>query len=86
MLRLAADEDPLEIKPEARNLAERVSMVTSRLEKGTFTSGSDHKMVTKLYVGYVKRIASQLQTTLALAGAEESDGASSSSTAKMQRA
>ena len=71
MLRLAADKDPLEIKPEATTLADRVSIVKSRLKKGTFTSESDHEMVTKLYVDYVKRIASQLQATLALAGAED---------------
>ena len=71
MLCLAADEDPVEIKPEAGNLADRVSMVTSRLKKGTFTSESDHEMVTKLYVDYVKRIASRLQTTLAIATAED---------------
>ena len=71
MLRLAADEDPLEIKPEAGALADRVSMVKSRLRKGTFTSESDHEMVPKLYVDYVKRIASQLQATLALANAED---------------
>ena len=71
MLRLAADKGPLEIKPEAGNLADRVSMVKLRLEKGSFTSESDHKMVPKLYVDYVKRIASQLQATLALASAED---------------
>ena len=71
MLRLAADKDPLKIEPEAGDLADRVSMVTSRLQKGTFTSQSDHEMVTKLYVDYVKRIASQLQATLALACAED---------------
>ena len=71
MLCLAADEDPVEIKPEAGNLADRVSMVMSRLKKGTFTSESDHEMVTKLYVDYVKRIASRLQTTLALDNAED---------------
>ena len=71
MLRLAADKDPLKIEPEAGDLADRVSMVTSRLQKGTFTSQSDHEMVTKLYVDYVKRIASRLQTTLALATAED---------------
>ena len=41
MLRLAADEDPLEVKPEAGALADRVWMVRSRLEKGTFASQSD---------------------------------------------
>ena len=71
MLSLAADEDPLEIKPEAGTLADRVLMVKSRLKKGTFTSESDHETVTKLYVDYVKRMASRLQTTLALANAED---------------
>ena len=71
MLSLAADEDPLEIKPEAGTLADPVLVVKSRLKKGTFTSESDHEMVTKLYVDYVKRIASQLQATLALASAED---------------
>ena len=71
MLRLAADEDPLEVKPEAGALADRVWMVRSRLEKGTFASQSDYEMVPELYVGYVKRIASRLQTTLALATAED---------------
>ena len=71
MLRLAADEDPLEIKPEAGDLADRVSMVESRLKKGTFTSQSDREMVPKLYVDYVKRIASGLQATLALTSAED---------------
>ena len=71
MLRLAADKDPLEIKPEPGNLADRVSMVKSRLEKGIFASESDHEMVPKLYVDYVKRIASRLQTTLAIATAED---------------
>ena len=71
MLCLAADKDPLEIKPEAGDLADRVSMVKLRLEKGTFTIQSDHKKVPKLYVGYVKRIARQLQTTLALASDED---------------
>ena len=42
-----------------------------RLKKGTFTSESDHETVTKLYVDYVKRMASRLQTTLALANAED---------------
>ena len=71
MLRLAADKDPLEIQPEAGNLADRVSMVISRLEKGTFASQSDHETVPKLYMDYVKRIASRLQTTLAIATAED---------------
>ena len=71
MLRLAADEDPLEVKPEAGALADRVWMVRSRLEKGTFASQSDYEMVPELYVGYVKRIASRLQATLALASAED---------------
>jgi len=71
MLRLAADEDPVEIDPEAGDLADRVAMVKSRLQKGTFASQSDHEKVPKLYVDYVKRIASQLQATLALAGAED---------------
>jgi hypothetical protein len=71
MLRLAADKDPLEIQPKAGNLAHRVWMVRSRLEKGTFASESDYEMVPKLYVGYVKRIASRLQATLALASAED---------------
>ena len=71
MLRLAADEDPLEVKPEGGALADRVWMVRSRLEKGTFASQSDYEMVPELYVGYVKRIASRLQATLALASAED---------------
>ena len=71
MLSLAADEDPLEIKPEAGTLADPVLVVKSRLKKGTFTSESDQETVTKLYVDYVKRIASRLQTTLALATAED---------------
>ena len=71
MLSLAADEDPLEIKLEAGTLADPVLVVKSRLKKGTFTSESDHEMVTKLYVDYVKRIASRLQTTLAIATAED---------------
>ena len=71
MLRLVAGKDPLEIQPEAGALADRVSMVKSRLEKGTFTSQSDHEKVSELYVDYVKRIASQLQATLALASAED---------------
>ena len=71
MLRLAADKGPLEIKPEAGNLADRVSMVKLRLKKGTFASQSDHEKVPELYVDYVKRIASQLQATLALANAED---------------
>ena len=71
MLHLAADEDHLEVKPEAGDLADRVSMVMSRLKKATFTSQSDRETVPELYVDYVKRIASRLQTTLALATAED---------------
>jgi len=73
MLRLAAGKDPLEIQPEAGALADRVSMVKSRLEKGIFASQSDHEMVPKLYVDYVKRIVSRLQTTLALDTAEDTE-------------
>ena len=71
MLRLAAGEDPLEIKPEVGDLADRVSMVKSRLKKGTFASESDREEVPMRYVDYVKRIVSRLQATLALAGAED---------------
>ena len=72
MLRLAVDVPLLEIKPEACDLASRVTRVKLRLSKGIFTSQSDREMVPKLYEDYVKSIVGVLQTTLSLAGAEDS--------------
>ena len=62
---------PIEIKPETGDLAVRVSTVKSRLGKAKFTNPSDAGVVPKLYEEYVKSIAGALQSTLALAGAED---------------
>ena len=70
LIRLTEGAPPQEIKPEERDLADRVPMVKSRLAKATFTSQGDAKLVPELYEDYVKSIVGVLQTTLALAGAE----------------
>ena len=70
LIRLTAGTPPQEIKPEAGDLAARVSMVKLRLAKAAFTSQGDAKLVPKLYEDYVKSIVGVLQMTLALAGAE----------------
>ena len=48
LIRLTEGADPHEVKPEERDLADRVSMVKSRLAKATFTSQGDAKLVPEL--------------------------------------
>ena len=67
MLRLSSSAPPQEIKPQAGNLATRVSTVKARLGKAKFTTESDAEMVPTLYEDYVKRIADVLAKTLSIA-------------------